>query len=91
MIDERTSRLNFCGSKLDVIIGHPDFELLFVASQVAAAAGLEGTAPTNTLKTGSANGCRIKDLKHIDVRFTSSLKDSKGRKLAWVAYDLYGT
>ncbi|MGT77897.1 hypothetical protein D9D24_19275 [Escherichia coli] len=38
--------------------------------------------PTNTLKTGSANGCRIKDLKGLDVNYTSSLKDSKGRKLS---------
>lgn len=50
------------------------------------AAGLEGTAPTNTLKTGSADGCRIKDLKRLDVNLTSSLKDSKGRKLSHLAW-----
>ncbi|HAH9237016.1 TPA: hypothetical protein HIP71_004204 [Escherichia coli] len=53
---------------------------------MAAAAGLEGTAPTNTLKTGSANGCRIKDLKRLDVNLTASLKDSKGRKLSPLAW-----
>ncbi|EMT4801658.1 KilA-N domain-containing protein [Escherichia coli] len=37
---------------------------------------------SNTLKTGSADGCRIKDLKRLDVNLTSSLKDSKGRKLS---------
>lgn len=82
----KVSQLNFCGTKLAVIIGHPDFELLFVASQVAAAAGLEGTAPTNTLKAGNANGCRIKDLKRLDINLTSSLKDSKGRKLSPLAW-----
>lgn len=47
---------------------------------------LDGTAPTNTLKTGSADGCRIKDLKRLDVNLTSSLKDSKGRKLSHLAW-----
>ncbi|OIZ71477.1 hypothetical protein BM756_16860 [Escherichia coli] len=41
---------------------------------------------TNTLKTGSADGCRIKDLKRLDVNLTSSLKDSKGRKLSHLAW-----
>ncbi|EMF4725856.1 hypothetical protein V3601_003813 [Escherichia coli] len=41
---------------------------------------------SNTLKTGSADGCRIKDLKRLDVNLTSSLKDSKGRKLSHLAW-----
>ncbi|HBI4798456.1 TPA: hypothetical protein K7X89_004633 [Escherichia coli] len=31
-------------------------------------------------------GCRIKDLKRLDVNLTSSLKDSKGRKLSHLAW-----
>lgn len=37
----KVSKLSFFGVELDVITGHPDYELLFVASQVAAAAGLK--------------------------------------------------
>lgn len=32
---------NFMGIELDVLIGHPDYRLLFVATQVARAAGLK--------------------------------------------------
>lgn len=37
----RTIKLNFAGTELDAIVGHPDHELLFVARQVAEAAGLK--------------------------------------------------
>ncbi|WP_048781309.1 MULTISPECIES: hypothetical protein [Pantoea] len=30
-------KMSFAGSELDVVIGHPEHELLFVAKQVAAA------------------------------------------------------
>jgi len=32
--------MNFAGAEMDVVIGHPEHELLFVAKQVADAAGL---------------------------------------------------
>lgn len=33
-------KMNFAGVEMDVIVGHPDYELLFVGKQVADAAGL---------------------------------------------------
>ncbi|MDU6439355.1 MAG: BRO family protein [Pantoea sp.] len=33
-------KMNFAGVEMDVVIGHPEHELLFVAKQVADAAGL---------------------------------------------------
>lgn len=38
---------NFMGIELDVLIGHPDYRLLFVATQVARAAGLKN--PSNAV------------------------------------------
>ena len=35
---------NFMGIELDVIVGHPEHDLLFVATQVARAAGLKNPA-----------------------------------------------
>lgn len=35
---------NFMGIELDVLVGHPEYELLFVATQVARAAGLKDGA-----------------------------------------------
>ncbi len=32
---------NFMGIELDVLVGHPEHDLLFVATQVARAAGLK--------------------------------------------------
>ncbi|WP_275555014.1 BRO family protein [Mixta sp. Marseille-Q2659] len=34
-------KINFAGTELDAVIGHPEHELLFVAKQVADAAGLK--------------------------------------------------
>ncbi|VEI69249.1 Bro-N domain-containing protein [Serratia rubidaea] len=54
----KVNKLSFFGVELDVITGHPDFELLFVASQVAAAAGLKN--PSNQASVMAKRGKSIK-------------------------------
>lgn len=54
------------GIELDVLVGHPEHELMFLASRVAEAAGLANpqTAVYKAKETFIANGqaCRIADL-----------------------------
>lgn len=55
---------NFMGIELDVLIGHPDHDLLFVATQVARAAGLKD--PKGTVRQyapkASAGVLRVSDV-----------------------------
>ena len=47
---------NFMGIELDVLVGHPEHELLFVATQVARAAGLKNPSQSvNQFKNVNAN------------------------------------
>lgn len=83
--------MNFAGCELDVVIGHPDHELLFVASQVVAAAGLHPQAVQNARRYHKDHkGLIYKDLvsqTSLKDRVTIHLKDSRGTKLrgdAWL-------
>ncbi|MCY9849148.1 BRO-N domain-containing protein [Pectobacterium jejuense] len=77
----KVTKMNFAGLQLDVITGHPEYELLFVATQVVIALGYAN--PKSTL----TNSCvRFKDhiVTHSGVqKFSTSvcLKGSDGRTL----------
>lgn len=55
-------KLNFAGFTLDAIVGHPDHELLFVASQVNKAAGIADKNIANYIRRGFVSGIRLRDL-----------------------------
>jgi prophage antirepressor-like protein len=68
------------GIELDVLVGNPEHELLFVATQVARAAGLKDPA-------GAANAHRAKGLRGVSLdslmapQAMSLPKDSRGYTL----------
>lgn len=64
----KLTTLSFAGSELDVFIGHKDFELLFIAKQVADCAGLKN--PSHAIWSflkGDSNkkAIKVKDLNNI--------------------------
>lgn len=60
----RFEKRNFMGIELDVLVGHPEHELLFVATQVAAASGLKAPKETtrNFVRQHRESGRQIRDL-----------------------------
>ncbi|ATV46093.1 hypothetical protein CTV95_11355 [Pectobacterium brasiliense] len=73
--------MNFAGLKLDVITGHPEYELLFVATQVAQAVGFKNPAVTlgNFFKALDVDPVTY---SQVHSGLTSPLTDSLGRKLS---------
>ncbi|WP_150657131.1 hypothetical protein [Pseudomonas fluorescens] len=56
---------NFIGIELDVLVGHPEHDLLFVAFQVATAAGLKNAkASVSNIRTNHNLGRQIGALVH---------------------------
>ncbi|MGW1444856.1 BRO-N domain-containing protein [Serratia rhizosphaerae] len=82
----KVNKLSFFGVELDVITGHPEHEILFVASQVAAAAGLNKQAVTDCRLRGGWRGLRIKDLEYAARKSLASLRTTNGRKLSSLAW-----
>lgn len=77
---------SFMGIELDVLIGHPEHDLLFVANQVAKAAGLKDPKGSVTQRKEAAkalgNGLQIQDLKSLVEDF-STLKPSNATNNRW--------
>ncbi|OEC34870.1 hypothetical protein A7D25_12265 [Pseudomonas sp. 21C1] len=46
----RFEKRNFMGIELDVLVGHPEHDLIFVATQVATASGLAN--PRQSVRNG---------------------------------------
>lgn len=84
-VEMKVAKFNFAGAELAVIIGHPKHELLFVASQVANAAGIKSQAaiPNAAKRHG---GLKIKDLVGFVLRDRGCLVDNMGRALRPEAY-----
>jgi len=76
----KTIKLNFAGTELDAIVGHPDYELLFVAQQVNVAAGLAPRVVGLYLSQGRAEGIRFSDLRN-KLLCKADLRESNGRRL----------
>ncbi|MCQ5469314.1 hypothetical protein NAS92_02325 [Pantoea brenneri] len=81
----------FAGVEMDVVIGHPEHELLFVGAQVERAAGLTKGAAKEAMKRNAevANGVRYKELKRCTRGSITllSLTDALGKSLrsdAWL-------
>lgn len=72
----KVNKLSFFGVELDVITGHPDFELLFVASQVAKAAGLGSSTVRMYTKRNKPEGIRYEDCVT-----NSDILDGNGKRL----------
>lgn len=74
---------NFMGIELDVLVGHPEYDLLFVATQVARAAGLSNPshrAHLQALKVGHGLAIPVEYLKELET-----LKKPKGiQKTSWL-------
>lgn len=79
---KQRANIQFAGVNLKVIVGHPEHDLLFIAKQVADAAGLKDASATISYFVK----------KHVDkpiqlvwvlscIQRVSKLVDSKGRKL----------
>lgn len=77
----KVTKMNFAGLQLDVITGHPDHELLFVATQVAQAVGFKNPAVTlgNFFKALDVDPVTY---AQVHSGLTSPLTDSLGRKLS---------
>lgn len=68
------------GIELDVLVGHPEHDLLFVASQVAAAAGLGNPkAAVHNNRQWRKSGVQLGTL--VQLSDTSLPRDSQGRRL----------
>lgn len=66
---------NFMGIELDVLVGHPEHDLLFVASQVAKASGLRNSpARVNKERERYGSGRQLVELFNSEI----SLKDIFG-------------
>lgn len=78
----RFEKRNFMGIELDVLVGHPEHELLFVATQVARAAGLKhpnNAACIQGKKGGSIRFASLPPLGMDGRKFkTTSLLFSEG-------------
>ncbi|MFJ5333739.1 Bro-N domain-containing protein [Pectobacterium sp. CHL-2024] len=77
----KVTKMNFAGLQLDVITGHPEYELLFVATQVAQAVGFKNPAVTlgNFFKALEADPVTYSQVHNL---LTSPLTDVAGRKLS---------
>ena len=78
---------NFMGIELDVLVGHPEHELMFISTQIATAAGLKN--PKWFTQTGKANQGTLqgRDIESLvrDSRTLDSLKAVGNRwRDAWV-------
>jgi Prophage antirepressor len=69
---------NFMGIELDVLTGHPDHDLLFVANQVARAAGLKDPKSSVQLVKMAHGNVQAKDLKVEDSSLLEVLKAAGG-------------
>jgi len=58
---------SFMGINLDVLVGHPEHELMFIANQVAHAAGLKDTAHKARDVAKTLKGYRASDLLGGDL------------------------
>ncbi|MGQ7742773.1 BRO-N domain-containing protein [Pectobacterium brasiliense] len=77
----KVTKMNFAGLKLDVITGHPDHELLFVATQVATA--MQFANPKSTL-TNAFLRFKSHIVTHSEVQFhipSVMLRGADGRCL----------
>ncbi|MFL1493896.1 BRO-N domain-containing protein, partial [Pseudomonas antarctica] len=74
---------NFMGVELDVLTGHPDHDLLFVATQVARAAGLKfPSQAVSQFRRASLEPTQLLSLETLVVNKAMSLpRDQLGRAL----------
>lgn len=77
----KVNKLSFFGVELDVITGHPDYELLFVASQVAKAAGLDSSTVRQYTKRHKPEG-----LRYEDCVTNCHVMDGNGKRLRSTAW-----
>ena len=56
---------NFMGIELDVLTGHPEHDLLFVATQVARAAGLKDPHNQVSLAAGKLGALRVSSIGNL--------------------------
>lgn len=74
---------SFMGIELDILMGHPEHDILFIATQVARAAGLSNPshrAYLQALKVGHGSAIPVEYLKELET-----LKKPKGvQKTSWL-------
>lgn len=69
---------NFMGIELDVLVGHPEHDLLFVATQVARASGLKYPSQSvSQVRSLSGSGVQLEE---IHKKYSFSAKPSGVRK-----------
>lgn len=76
----------FAGVEMDVVIGHPEHELLFVGAQVERAAGLSKGEVKEFMKRVTSQGIRYYELS-VGLKTPLYLTDFVGRSLhrtAWL-------
>lgn len=71
---------NFMGIELDVLVGHPEHEFLFVATQVARAAGLKNPKSSVQYIKSAGGNLQAKELKVQDSRTLDVIKAAGGRR-----------
>ncbi|WP_165674747.1 MULTISPECIES: BRO family protein [Pseudomonas] len=72
---------NFMGIELDVLVGHPDYRMLFIATQIAKASGLRDPKSSVRLhRLHHRAGVYLKDVL-VEELSTSLPKDAKGRNI----------
>lgn len=74
---------NFMGIELDVLVGHPEHDLLFVATQVARATGLKNPSQASSL--GSKAVGHTKALQYGSLILQEALSKPQGvQKTSWL-------
>ncbi|WP_165678740.1 BRO-N domain-containing protein [Metapseudomonas otitidis] len=73
----RFEKRNFMGVELDVLVGHPEHELLFVATQVARAAGLKNPSHAVCAFHNQKRGAKLQ----MSTLVSLSLSDRDKRKV----------
>ncbi|MCY1287192.1 hypothetical protein D9M70_361790 [compost metagenome] len=79
-VQTRFVKQSFMGIELDILVGHPEHDILFIATQVARAAGLKDPAASSNLAR-KYHKCGMPLSTLIDNSSVSVPKDVQGRKL----------
>jgi prophage antirepressor-like protein len=85
------SNIKFAGVNLKVIMGHPEHDLLFVAKQVADAAGLKNSSQviSQFAKRGAGNSEKFLRAEDVYINYIDAAKhlvDNTGRALSPITY-----
>jgi prophage antirepressor-like protein len=91
----RFEKRNFMGIELDVLVGHPEFELLFLGTQVAREAGLKDPKSSiyharQKLKDGRQLDTLVEDCSTIALPVDENARRIRKNTVMFTEPELYG-